>query len=223
MREVIARIVDGSEYDEFKPLYGTSLTTGWAAIHGFPIGIIANVQGVLFSRGVAEGDPVHPAVQPDRRAAAVHPQRHRLHGRPRLRAARDHQARREDDQRGLELDRAAHRADRRRLLRRRQLRHERARVRAAVRLHLAEREDRRDGPPAARRRAVDRRARGGARRGVRSTTRTPTRRCARRSRTRSSPNRSRCRCPGACSTTGSSIRATRAPCSASRSPRATPT
>ncbi len=49
MREVIARIVDGSEYDEFKPLYGTSLTTGWAAIHGFPIGIIANVQGVLFS------------------------------------------------------------------------------------------------------------------------------------------------------------------------------
>jgi acetyl-CoA carboxylase carboxyltransferase component len=49
MREVIARIVDGSEYDEFKPLYGTSLTTGWAAIHGFPLGIIANVQGVLFS------------------------------------------------------------------------------------------------------------------------------------------------------------------------------
>jgi acetyl-CoA carboxylase carboxyltransferase component len=49
MREVIARIVDGSEYDEFKPLYGTSLTTGWAAIHGFPIGIIGNVQGVLFS------------------------------------------------------------------------------------------------------------------------------------------------------------------------------
>jgi acetyl-CoA carboxylase carboxyltransferase component len=48
MREVIARIVDGSEYDEFKPLYGTSLTTGWAAIHGFPLGIIANVQGVLF-------------------------------------------------------------------------------------------------------------------------------------------------------------------------------
>jgi acetyl-CoA carboxylase carboxyltransferase component len=49
MREVIARIVDGSEYDEFKPLYGSSLTTGWAAIHGFPIGIIGNVQGVLFS------------------------------------------------------------------------------------------------------------------------------------------------------------------------------
>jgi acyl-CoA carboxylase subunit beta len=49
MREVIARIVDGSEYDEFKPAYGTALTTGWAAVHGFPVGIIANTQGILFS------------------------------------------------------------------------------------------------------------------------------------------------------------------------------
>jgi acetyl-CoA carboxylase carboxyltransferase component len=49
MREVIARIVDGSDYDEFKPAYGTSLTTGFAAIHGYPIGIVANTQGILFS------------------------------------------------------------------------------------------------------------------------------------------------------------------------------
>jgi acetyl-CoA carboxylase carboxyltransferase component len=49
VREVIARIVDGSEFDEFKPAYGTSLVTGWASIHGFPIGILANAQGVLFS------------------------------------------------------------------------------------------------------------------------------------------------------------------------------
>ncbi|GGO47165.1 acyl-CoA carboxylase subunit beta [Streptomyces lasiicapitis] len=48
-REVIARIVDGSDFDEFKPLYGTSLVTGWAALHGYPIGILANAQGVLFS------------------------------------------------------------------------------------------------------------------------------------------------------------------------------
>ncbi len=47
-REVIARIVDGSDFDEFKPLYGTSLVTGWAALHGYPIGILANAQGVLF-------------------------------------------------------------------------------------------------------------------------------------------------------------------------------
>ncbi|WP_369216202.1 acyl-CoA carboxylase subunit beta [Streptomyces flavofungini] len=48
-REVIARIVDGSDFDEFKPLYGSSLVTGWAALHGYPIGILANAQGVLFS------------------------------------------------------------------------------------------------------------------------------------------------------------------------------
>jgi acetyl-CoA carboxylase carboxyltransferase component len=49
-REVIARIVDGSEFDEFKPLYGTSLVTGWAGLHGYPLGILANAQGVLFSQ-----------------------------------------------------------------------------------------------------------------------------------------------------------------------------
>ncbi|MFT4043417.1 MAG: carboxyl transferase domain-containing protein [Gordonia sp. (in: high G+C Gram-positive bacteria)] len=48
-REVIARIVDDSDFDEFKPEYGNSLCTGWADIHGYPIGILANAQGVLFS------------------------------------------------------------------------------------------------------------------------------------------------------------------------------
>ena len=48
-RDVIARIVDGSDFDEFKPLYGGSLVTGWANLHGFPIGILANARGVLFS------------------------------------------------------------------------------------------------------------------------------------------------------------------------------
>jgi len=49
IREVIARLVDGSEFDEFKPLYGTNLVTGWARLHGFDLGILANDQGVLFS------------------------------------------------------------------------------------------------------------------------------------------------------------------------------
>ena len=55
-REVIARICDGvspangAVFDEFKPLYGTSLVTGWAKLHGRPIGILANAQGVLFSQ-----------------------------------------------------------------------------------------------------------------------------------------------------------------------------
>jgi acyl-CoA carboxylase subunit beta len=48
-REVIARIVDDSDFDEVKPLYGTSLVTGWARLHGYPVGILANAQGVLFS------------------------------------------------------------------------------------------------------------------------------------------------------------------------------
>ncbi len=48
VREVIARIVDGSELDEFKQLYGTTLVTGFARIHGYPVGIVAN-NGILFS------------------------------------------------------------------------------------------------------------------------------------------------------------------------------
>ncbi|MBT2230542.1 acyl-CoA carboxylase subunit beta [Nonomuraea sp. NEAU-A123] len=48
-REVIARIVDGSAFEEFKPLYGASLVTGWARLHGYPVGILANARGVLFS------------------------------------------------------------------------------------------------------------------------------------------------------------------------------
>jgi acetyl-CoA carboxylase carboxyltransferase component len=47
-REVIARVVDGSAFDEYKAEYGTSLVTGWASIHGYPIGILANARGVLF-------------------------------------------------------------------------------------------------------------------------------------------------------------------------------
>ena len=48
VREVIARIVDGSEIDEFKRTYGTTLVTGFARIHGYPVAILAN-NGVLFS------------------------------------------------------------------------------------------------------------------------------------------------------------------------------
>jgi acyl-CoA carboxylase subunit beta len=47
-REVLARVVDGSRFDEHKPAYGPSLLTGWASIHGYPVGILANVRGVLF-------------------------------------------------------------------------------------------------------------------------------------------------------------------------------
>ncbi len=48
-RDVLARVVDDSDIDEFKPLYGTSLVTAWARIHGYPVGVLANARGVLFS------------------------------------------------------------------------------------------------------------------------------------------------------------------------------
>ncbi|MFN0161968.1 MAG: carboxyl transferase domain-containing protein [Burkholderiales bacterium] len=54
VREVIARIVDGSEFDEFKQLYGTTLVCGFARIHGYPVGIVAN-NGILFSESAQKG------------------------------------------------------------------------------------------------------------------------------------------------------------------------
>jgi len=54
VREVIARVVDGSELDEFKALYGTTLVCGFAHIHGYPVGIIAN-NGILFSESALKG------------------------------------------------------------------------------------------------------------------------------------------------------------------------
>jgi acetyl-CoA carboxylase carboxyltransferase component len=48
-RDVLARILDGSEFDEFKPLYGSSLVTGFGQLHGYPIGVLANARGVLFA------------------------------------------------------------------------------------------------------------------------------------------------------------------------------
>jgi 3-methylcrotonyl-CoA carboxylase beta subunit len=54
VREVIARIVDGSEFDEFKKLYGTTLVTGFAHLFGYPVGIVAN-NGVLFSESALKG------------------------------------------------------------------------------------------------------------------------------------------------------------------------
>ena len=48
VREVIARVVDGSRFDEFKPRYGTTLVTGFARLYGYPVGIVAN-NGILFN------------------------------------------------------------------------------------------------------------------------------------------------------------------------------
>ncbi|NJL11674.1 MAG: acyl-CoA carboxylase subunit beta [Microscillaceae bacterium] len=53
-RELIARVVDGSQFSEFKPEYGRTLVTGWANLHGYPVGILAN-NGVIFSEDANKG------------------------------------------------------------------------------------------------------------------------------------------------------------------------
>lgn len=54
VREIIARIVDGSEFDEFKALYGSTLVCGFAHIYGYPVGIVAN-NGILFGESALKG------------------------------------------------------------------------------------------------------------------------------------------------------------------------
>ncbi len=54
VHEVIARLVDGSRFDEFKARYGTTLVTGFAHLHGYPVGIVAN-NGILFSESALKG------------------------------------------------------------------------------------------------------------------------------------------------------------------------
>ncbi len=54
VREIIARLVDGSEFSEFKARYGTTLVCGFASIHGYPVGIVAN-NGILFSESALKG------------------------------------------------------------------------------------------------------------------------------------------------------------------------
>jgi 3-methylcrotonyl-CoA carboxylase beta subunit len=54
VREIIARVVDGSELDEFKQNYGTTLVTGFARLHGYPVAILAN-NGILFSESALKG------------------------------------------------------------------------------------------------------------------------------------------------------------------------
>ena len=75
VREVIARIVDGSEFDEFKKLYGTTIVTGFAHLHGMPIGIIGN-NGILYSESALKARAFRRTLLPAPHSAAV-PAEHR--------------------------------------------------------------------------------------------------------------------------------------------------
>src|SRR6056300_493030 len=79
IREVIARIVDGSEFQEFKRLYGATLVCGFAHIDGYPVGIVAN-NGILFPESAQKGAHFVQLCN-RRRIPLVFPEHHRLHGR----------------------------------------------------------------------------------------------------------------------------------------------
>ncbi len=168
MREVIARIVDGSRLDEFKARYGATLVTGFARLYGMPVGIIAN-NGILFSEIGAEGRALHRAVLRAARAAAVPAEHHRLHGR------REGTRTAASPSDGAKMVTAVATAQVPKFtvliggsLRRRQLRHVRPRLFAAVPVDVAERAHQRHGRRAGGGRARDRQARRhrGARRRV---------------------------------------------------------
>jgi acetyl-CoA carboxylase carboxyltransferase component len=59
-REVLARVLDGSVFDEFKPGYGAALVTGWGELHGYPVGVVANARGLV---GSAEAQKAAQFVQ----------------------------------------------------------------------------------------------------------------------------------------------------------------
>ena len=204
--EVIARIVDGSRFHEFKALYGETLVCGFARIEGFPVGILAN-RGILFAESSQKGAHfVELACK--RRIPLVF-----------LQNITGFMVGREYEEGGIARDgaklvmavgvrgRAEVHGRHRRLVRRGQLRDVRPRLRPAPALDVAERPDQRDGRRAGRDRADDGRRRRPRTRSARSTS-TRGRRTTRR------------RGSG---TTGSSTRATRAACSRSASPpRRTP-
>ena len=142
--EVIARIVDGSRFHEFKALYGDTLVCGFARIEGFPVGILAN-RGILFARVLAEGRALRRARVQAPHPARLPPEHHRLHGRPRVRGGRDRTGRREARDGGRVRRRAEVHRRHRRLVRCGELRDVRPRLRAAAALDVAERTHQRHG------------------------------------------------------------------------------
>ncbi len=80
MREVIARIVDDSDFLEFKALYGPATVTGHASICGHPVGIITQQRPARSGRR-QQGHAFHPGLLPERYGAGLSAEHHRLHGR----------------------------------------------------------------------------------------------------------------------------------------------
>ena len=91
VHEVIARLVDGSEFHEFKRDYGSTLVCGFAHIWGMPVAILAN-NGVLFSESAQKGAHFIELACQRAHSAAVPAEHLRLHGRRQIRGGRHRQA-----------------------------------------------------------------------------------------------------------------------------------
>ena len=157
VREVIARLVDGSRFDEFKARYGTTLVCGFARLSGFLVGIVAN-NGILFSESALKATHFIQLCA-RRKVPLLFLQNITgfMVGKEYERG-RHRQGRRQDGARRGQRGRAEAHGDHRRLLRRRQLRHVRPGVRAALPLYVAERAHLRHGRAAGRLGPLDRQA-----------------------------------------------------------------
>ena len=155
MREIIARVVDGSRFDEYKAGYGETLLCGYARIDGHAVGIVANQKlhatqidhkrrqahgvrrGDLYGeRG--EGGALHHGLQPGADSAGVSARRERLYGGARRGVERDYSRRGKDGERGLELGGAEDYGDRGRLVWRGTLCDVRQGLRSAICVCLAD-------------------------------------------------------------------------------------
>ena len=144
VREVIARIADGSAFDEFKARYGATLVTGFAHVGGHLVGILAN-NGILFSESALKGAHfIELCCQRGIPLLFLQNIVGFMVGKA-LRAGRHRQGRRQARHRGLLRGRAQAHGHRRRQLRRRELRHVRARLRASLPLDVAQRAHLGDG------------------------------------------------------------------------------
>ena len=176
IREVLRRVVDGGELREFKEKYGQNPGLRLRP-HRRPPGRDRRQQRHPLLRERPEGRPLRRALRPPPHPARLRPERQRLHGRRQVRGGRDRQGRGEDGRRRLDRPGAEADRDRRRLLRRRQLRHVRPRLLAPLPLHVAQRPHLGDG-----------RRDGGGGDEARSASPRPPRSCASITRARAAPS-----------------------------------
>ncbi len=154
VREIIARLVDGSRFHEFKPLYGETLVTGFAHIEGVPVGDPRQRRDPVQPVGT-QGRALHRTRVPAPHPARVPPEHHRIHGRARVRGGRDRQGRGEAGDGGGRRGGPQVHGPHRWQLRGRELRHGRTGVPAALPVVVAQQPDQRHGRPAGGARPLD--------------------------------------------------------------------